>query len=431
MRAPCVIFSLIGLYLSVLLIQLQTNSASVPALAIDICDRVGGCDQVLESKWAYLPPVEQPAVGEEPTLLQEYAIPVAVLGLAYFSGLLIWYLFIGRASTVANTIVLIVGLLSCLVSAWYLYLIFRVLDSACPFCLILHFVNFLLFGATVAYFFREDTGAYQPRALYGATCLAILSLWMAVGFGWRHRSERLQNEALTQSLAAMQSNIDLVEMVWRAEKPVEIPIREVASRLSQTHFDPILHAAPGFRHPVVIAGNPLDPACVGISTFVLDRVRPHFAGHLRVVWKHYPTGDLRSPQWMAARALEAARLQGKFWPFLRLVFEHREQMDQIDYPALAADCGLNVEQFDRDWRSSAVQVRIQSDLAAMKQLGIDRTPQVFLNSRPVDESIAGLMGFWKLQAVKLKTLRNQKGQGWGSRGTEGLATHGESSTGVP
>ena len=65
----------------------------------------------------------------------------------------------------------------------------------------------------LAYFFKEDSDAYQPRALYGATCLAILSLWTAVGFGWRYGAERLQNEALTESLGAMQSNIDLVEMV--------------------------------------------------------------------------------------------------------------------------------------------------------------------------------------------------------------------------
>lgn len=432
MRAPCIILCLIGVYISVLLLQLHNGSMAGSGFIAKTCEKVGGCHQVLQSKWAYFPPVDKSAGAEDPaneagSLIQEYAVPVALLGLAYFAGLLIWFTFVGRSTRIVNVGIVITSLLSCLGSVWFLYLMKTVIGAACPFCLISHAVNFLLLGAILNYFFRSEELSIKPRELYGATAVAMVAVWAAIGFGWRTGALSSDNEALTKALTSMRGNVETVEMVWRAEEPVEIAIRDNLENYSKGQFDPTINALPGFRNTVVVFADAECPACMRFHKFLFDQVRPYYGGHLRIIWKHNPLGEIHPNAWKAARVLEAARIQGKFWVMLDALHEYQGKLDQVDYVQLAVDCGMNPDEFNRDVRSREVQERIEADAREAERLGLDGTPAVFLNNRRVDGTIRNLPGFWKLQASRLRELRIRKEQGWGT-GEAGFANRAKTSS---
>jgi protein-disulfide isomerase len=117
-----------------------------------------------------------------------------------------------------------------------------------------------------------------------------------------------------------------------------------------------------------------------------------YADKLQVVLKHFPlntacnpgmTVDLHPRACEAAYAAEAARKQGKFWPFHDRLFatELRDETASLD--SLARDLGLDVERFKADCLDMPTMVKVHSDIALAGKLKVHGTPTLFLNRRPV------------------------------------------------
>jgi protein-disulfide isomerase len=87
----------------------------------------------------------------------------------------------------------------------------------------------------------------------------------------------------------------------------------------------------------------------------------------------------------AARAAEAAADQGKFWEMSDLLFGNQQAWSESSNPRelfrqYAQQLGLNVEQFDEAFSSSAVNNRINADIDLFNQTGEQMsTPTFFLN----------------------------------------------------
>ena len=58
------------------------------------------------------------------------------------------------------------------------------------------------------------------------------------------------------------------------------------------------------------------------ATGSIDQVRAHFGDQLRYVWRHLPLERVHPRAFDAARASEAAALQGRFWEMAREMFDH-------------------------------------------------------------------------------------------------------------
>lgn len=102
---------------------------------------------------------------------------------------------------------------------------------------------------------------------------------------------------------------------------------------------------------------------------------------MRLVFKHLPLESIHSHAMEAARAAEAARLQGQFWAMHDKIFENQRELGSEKYVEWAAELGLDVEQFGRDMQSEEVTERIQSDLEEASSLGIRGTPAFFINGK--------------------------------------------------
>ncbi len=152
-----------------------------------------------------------------------------------------------------------------------------------------------------------------------------------------------------------------------------------------------------------------DFQCIPCAQFfpTLTQVEKDYGEQIRVVFRHKP---LRKHEHavLAARAAEAAGLQGRFWEMHDLLFENSlrwtKGVDTVGPEATpsrrlqskvlameievrdvlssyAARLELDLERFKTDLDSDDVKARVEADRLHGDALGIDRTPTIYLNGR--------------------------------------------------
>ena len=109
---------------------------------------------------------------------------------------------------------------------------------------------------------------------------------------------------------------------------------------------------------------------------------------LRVIFRQFPLVPAHAHALAAARASEAAGMQGKFWEMHDMLFENQKAWkDAFDsktiFEGYATKIGLNIEMFRRDIGSEAVERRVFLDGKRAHSLGVQGTPTVIMNGREV------------------------------------------------
>src|SRR5579875_745297 len=100
---------------------------------------------------------------------------------------------------------------------------------------------------------------------------------------------------------------------------------------------------------------------------------------LRLVYRHFPVRSAHPRAWPAACATEAAALQGRFWEMHDAILSDQGHMEDPHLWALAERLGLDLERFERDRRSEAVNVRVGEDFMGGVRAGVVTTPTVFID----------------------------------------------------
>ncbi len=119
--------------------------------------------------------------------------------------------------------------------------------------------------------------------------------------------------------------------------------------------------------PVIVYGDFECPYCAALAR-KLDGVR------LRVAFRHFPIRSSHPRAWAAASAAEAAAHQGRFWDMHDLLFSDQGRLEDPHLWSRARILGLDLERFDADRRSPAVEERIRRDFEAGVRTGIVTTP---------------------------------------------------------
>ena len=139
--------------------------------------------------------------------------------------------------------------------------------------------------------------------------------------------------------------------------------------------------------PVVIVGF-LDPACETCQVFypLVKEMMAANPDQIRLVLRHAPFHD-GSDQVVAA--LEAARRQGKFWPALEALLAAQADWAPHHKPQIALvwkhieGLGLNLEQVRADMTAPEIISVIAQDLADARALNVTKTPEFFVNGKPL------------------------------------------------
>ena len=104
-----------------------------------------------------------------------------------------------------------------------------------------------------------------------------------------------------------------------------------------------------------------------------------FGDQLAEVFRQFPLVEIHPHAMHAAQAAEAASLQRKFWPMHDVLFEHSQRLDDDNLWSYADGLGLNLDRFERDFRSPAVVNRIAQYVETGLRDGVQGTPTFFLN----------------------------------------------------
>lgn len=133
------------------------------------------------------------------------------------------------------------------------------------------------------------------------------------------------------------------------------------------------------------------PACGTFYTTV-HQVTDTYRDRIQFQFRNLPLTQLHPNAFSAARAAEAAGLQGKYFEMHDMLYNNQNTWAQSTSPLVlfeqyAKQLGLNVTTFKADYASSKVNDAINADSAAFAKTGAEMaTPSFFINGKQVNNS---------------------------------------------
>ena len=117
------------------------------------------------------------------------------------------------------------------------------------------------------------------------------------------------------------------------------------------------------------------------ATGSVDAVKAHFGDELRWVFRHLPLPQVHPHAVHAARAAEAAALQGRFFEATTVLFRNQAHLDDPDLVEYARQLDLDVERFVDDMQSAEVARRVDDDQMDADLMDLHSTPTFFIGDR--------------------------------------------------
>lgn len=148
-----------------------------------------------------------------------------------------------------------------------------------------------------------------------------------------------------------------------------------------------------------------DPACETCRDFypLVKDVVDRSAGKVQLVVRYAP---FHHGSDTAVKILEAARLQGLFWPVAEAMLRYQPAWASHDAPrpdliwGYLSATGLNARAAQDEMNTPSVLRSIEQDLADAKELNVTRTPGFFVNGRPLKD-----FGYTQLKALVEEEVR--------------------------
>lgn len=130
------------------------------------------------------------------------------------------------------------------------------------------------------------------------------------------------------------------------------------------------------------------PACKAAEPTVKSIVET-FGDQMVLEYRHFPLSSIHPNAEAAAKAAEAAAIQGKFWEMHDELFEHQDAWARSFNPEkyfieYAKEIGLNVGRFRYDLDSDEVEDRVDADAAEAQNLQLPGTPSFVYNGAIID-----------------------------------------------
>ena len=101
---------------------------------------------------------------------------------------------------------------------------------------------------------------------------------------------------------------------------------------------------------------------------------------MRFVFRHFPLIDIHPNSLAAARAAEAAALQGRFWAMHELLFHYQFLLGDDHLREYARKLGLDEALFERDRHGSETLARVRRDVESAETSGeVKGTPTFFID----------------------------------------------------
>lgn len=143
----------------------------------------------------------------------------------------------------------------------------------------------------------------------------------------------------------------------------------------------------------------MDPACETCAAFApfIKQIMAANPGKIKLVIRYAPFHDGADG---FVKILEAARMQGKYWETLDVMFRsqgvwashHNYQPEKLWQ--FLPHAGVDVERIRKDMHDPAIAKIIEQDMADVKTLNVQKTPGYFVNGKPLQ-----VFGYRQLQEL--------------------------------
>lgn len=179
-------------------------------------------------------------------------------------------------------------------------------------------------------------------------------------------------------------------VLYRAKKrtpaPAAAPEPTTAATAASDDMKPT-HVRGEANAPVTLEefGDLQCPSCA-TTAGVLHDLQTAYGPKLRLVFFHFPLEMMHRHAREAARAAEAASLQGHFWEMHDMLYKNQTAWSNApDVAPLFADyannAGLDVAQFRHDFAGRAVNAAVDQQHEYGVKRGVKSTPTLFLNGQ--------------------------------------------------
>jgi protein-disulfide isomerase len=122
------------------------------------------------------------------------------------------------------------------------------------------------------------------------------------------------------------------------------------------------------------------PFCQRVAP-TLKRVRDAYGDRVRIVWKDFPLTSIHPQAFKASEAAQCAHEQGKFWDYHDRLFANQQALQVESLKKYAADAGLDAARFGSCLDTAKYAERVQAQMGAGTELGVNSTPAIFINGR--------------------------------------------------
>jgi len=149
-----------------------------------------------------------------------------------------------------------------------------------------------------------------------------------------------------------------------------------------------------------------DPACETCADFypLVKQLMDRYPGQVRVMMRYAP---LHTGSDQVVKMLEAAHLQGKFFPALELLFNNQRRwvVNHVSQPdramGILKGMALDHDRLQADMNGPAVNQAVAEDMQAGQALGVRATPEFFVNGRPLPQ-----WGYEQLERLVEQTVKD-------------------------
>jgi protein-disulfide isomerase len=120
------------------------------------------------------------------------------------------------------------------------------------------------------------------------------------------------------------------------------------------------------------------PDCFG-ARLVVGEVLERLGDAVSLVWRHFPRIEVHPGAERAARTVEAAALQDRFWSVHEKMLAYQGGLKDELLEIWIERLGLDLDRFRQDLASPAPLQRIERDRRSAERSGVRRTPTFFIN----------------------------------------------------
>ena len=201
-------------------------------------------------------------------------------------------------------------------------------------------------------------------------------------------NQQARIDSLEKKVAELESNMEVVAYIL--EKRAGVTLEDAKKEMEDANR---VWDIPVDDSPVFGAKNPKltiveftefqCPYCSRIAPTVKE-LMDKYPNDIKFVYKHFPLSFHANARSAAASSI-AAHKQGKFWEYRYALAPYSNRLSDSIYVEVAKSVGLDIEKFNKDRvLDEAMEARIQKDFDLGAKVGVQGTPNFYINGKRQD-----------------------------------------------